>query len=132
MTFKHKLSRRLALLKDRWVLLSVTTPAAALAVWACERPVAGPQAPSRPVVRIVYHPDSVTLNPSVTRQFVAYGRTEAGDSVAVAVGWSASGGTITGGGLYTADTIAGSYTVTATATSPRTTVSKIGSTHVRN
>src|ERR1051326_5260323 len=50
MTFKHKLSRRLALLKDRWVLLSVTTPAAALAVWACERPVAGPQAPSSPVV----------------------------------------------------------------------------------
>src|ERR1051326_9475248 len=85
MTFKHKLSRRLALLKDRWVLLSVTTPAAALAVWACERPVAGPQAPSSPVVRIVTLPDSVTLNPSDTRQFVAYGRTEAGDSVAVAV-----------------------------------------------
>ena len=123
MTFKHKLSRRLALLKDRWVLLFVTTPAAALAVWACERPVAGPQAPSSPVVRIVTLPDSVTLNPSDTRQFVAYGRTEAGDSVAVAVSWSASGGTITGGGLYTADTIAGSYTVTATATSPSTTVS---------
>src|ERR1051325_10018574 len=114
MTFKHKLSRRLALLKDRWVLLSVTTPAAALAVWACESPVAGPQAPTSPVVRIVTLPDSATLNPSDKRHFLAYGRTEAGDSVAVAVGWSASGGTITGGGLYTADTIAGSYTVTAT------------------
>jgi len=39
------------------------------------------------------------------------------------VGWSASGGTITGGGLYTADTVAGSYAVTATATSPSTAVS---------
>ncbi|HEY6159337.1 MAG TPA: Ig-like domain-containing protein, partial [Gemmatimonadales bacterium] len=123
MTFKHKLSRRLALLKDRWALLSVTTCAAALAVWACARPVTDPQAPSSPVVRIVTLPDSVTLNPGDTRQFVAYGRTEAGDSVPVAVGWSASGGTITGGGLYTADTVAGSYAVTATATSPSTAVS---------
>jgi len=130
MTFKHKLSRRLALLKDRWVLLSVTTHAAALAVWACERPVTGPQAPSTPVVRIVTLPDSVTLNPSDMRQFVAYGRTQAGDSVPVAVSWSASGGTITGGGLYTADTVAGSYTVTATATSPSTAVS--GSAVVKN
>src|SRR6184192_214357 len=130
MTFKHKLSRRLALLKDRWVLLSVTTHAAALAVWACERPVTGPQAPSTPVVRIVTLPDSVTLNPSDMRQFVAYGRTQAGDSVPVAVRWSASGGTITGGGLYTADTVAGNYTVTATATSPSTAVS--GSAVVKN
>jgi len=130
MTFKHKLSRRLALLKDRWVLLSVTTHAAALAVWACERPVTGPQAPNSPVVRIVTFPDSVTLNPSDMRQFVAYGRTQAGDSVPVAVSWSASGGTITGGGLYTADTVAGSYTVTATATSPSTAAS--GSAVVKN
>src|SRR5947207_1622900 len=129
MTFKHKLSRRLALLKDRRVLLSVTH-AAALAVWACERPVTGPQAPNSPVVRIVTLPDSVTLNPGDMRQFVAYGRTQAGDSVPVAVSWSASGGTITGGGLYTADTVAGSYTVTATATSPSTAVS--GSAVVKN
>src|SRR6266571_5347341 len=130
MTFKYKLSRRLALLKDRWVLLSVTTHAAALAVGACARPVTGPQAPNSPVVRIVTLPDSVTLNPSDMRQFVAYGRTQAGDSVPVAVSWSASGGTITGGGLYTADTVAGSYTVTATATSPSTAVS--GSAVVKN
>ena len=130
MTFKYKLSRRLALLKDRWVLLAVTTHAVALAVGACARPVTGPQAPNSPVVRIVTLPDSVTLNPSDMRQFVAYGRTQAGDSVPVAVSWSASGGTITGGGLYTADTVAGSYTVTATATSPSTAVS--GSAVVKN
>ncbi len=53
MTFKYKLSRRLALLKDRWVLLAVTTHAVALAVGACARPVTGPQAPNSPVVRIV-------------------------------------------------------------------------------
>src|SRR5256714_14930749 len=104
--------------------------AAALALWACERPVTGPQAPNSPVVRIVTLPDSVTLNPSDMRQFVAYGRTQAGDSVPVAVSWSASGGTITGGGLYTADTVAGNYTVTATATSPSTAAS--GSAVVKN
>src|SRR5256886_1180397 len=130
MTFKYKLSRRLALLKDRWVLLSVTTHAVALAVGACARPVTGPQAPNSPVVRIVTLPDSVTLNPSDMRQFVAYGRTQAGDSVPVAVSWSVSGGTITGGGLYTAHTVAGTYTVTATATSPSTAVS--GSALVKN
>src|SRR5205823_14335123 len=86
--------------------------------------------PNSPVVRIVTLPDSVTLNPSDMRQFVAYGRTQAGDSVPVAVSWSASGGTITGGGLYTADTVAGSYTVTATATSPSTAAS--GSAVVKN
>src|SRR5438094_694232 len=38
-----------------------------------------------------------------------------GDSVAVVVSWSASGGSITSSGLYAADTNAGTYQVTATA-----------------
>src|SRR2546430_4255551 len=102
MTFKYKLSRRLALLKDRWVLLSVTTHAVALAVGACARPVTGPQAPNSPVVRIVTPPDSVTLNPSDMPQLVAYGRTQARDSVPVPLSWGVAGAPITGGGLYTA------------------------------
>jgi len=85
-------------------------------VAACERPVGPTQPPpGDPVVQIVSSPTSVTLDPYQTQQFLAYGRTQAGDSVAVVASWSASGGTITSGGLYAADTNAGTYQVTATA-----------------
>src|SRR2546429_3004830 len=110
MPFTFKLSQRLARMK-----LPLAIAAAAFA--ACELPVrvTDPTPPNSPVVQIVSSPDSVTLDPDQTQQFVAYGRTQAGDSVAVAVTWSASGGTITGGGLYTANSVAGNYQVTATA-----------------
>jgi len=110
MPFTFKLSQRLARMK-----LPLAIAAAAFA--ACELPVrvTDPTPPNSPVVQIVSSPDTVTLDPDQTQQFVAYGRTQAGDSVAVAVSWSASGGTITSGGLYTANGVAGSYQVTATA-----------------
>src|SRR5216117_3911013 len=110
MPFTFKLSVRLARMK-----LPLAIAAAAFA--ACELPVrvTDPTPPNSPVVQIVSSPDTVTLDPDQTQQFVAYGRTQAGDSVAVAVSWSASGGTITSGGLYTANSVAGSYQVTATA-----------------
>src|SRR5437016_633516 len=115
MPFTFKLSQRLARMK-----LPLATAAAAFA--ACELPVrvTDPTPPNSPVVQIVSSPDSVTLDPDQTQQFVAYGRTQAGDSVAVAVSWSASGGTITGGGFYTANSVAGNYQVTATAQVPAT------------
>ena len=111
MPFTFKLSKRLALIKASLAL------AAALLAVACERMVhvTGPNQPSSPVVQIVVSPDTVTLDPYQSRQFLAYGRTQAGDSVAVAASWNVQGGTITSGGLYTADTIAGTYQVTATA-----------------
>src|SRR2546428_21159 len=109
MPFTFKLSKRLALSKT-----AVALPAALLA--ACEKPLrlTSPTPPG-PVVQVVTSPDSVTLDPYQAQQFVAYGRTQAGESVAVAVSWSTSGGTITSSGLYTADSIVGSYQVTATA-----------------
>src|SRR6266704_2737055 len=109
MPFTFKLSKRLALMKA-----SLAAAAAALA--ACKPiPTTAPQVPSTSVVQVVTAPDTLTLNPYETRQFVAYGRTQAGDSVAVAVRWTASGGAIAADGLYTADTIPGDYLVTATA-----------------
>src|SRR6266700_2070947 len=113
MPFTFKLSQRLARMK-----LPLAIAAAAFA--ACELPVrvTDPNPPNSPVVQIVSSPATVTLDPDQTQQFVAYGRTQAGDSVAVAVSWSASGGTITGGGLYTANGVAGNYQVTATAQVP--------------
>src|SRR5437879_13550895 len=84
-------------------------------VAACQRPVGLTQPPQGdPVVQIVSSPTSVTLDPYQTQQFLAYGRTQAGDSVAVVVSWSASGGTITSGGMYAADTSAGTYQVKET------------------
>src|SRR5207249_7076512 len=99
-----------------------------------------PTPPNSPVVQIVSSPDTVTLDPDQTQQFVAYGRTQAGDSVAVAVSWSASGGTITSGGLYTANSVAGNYQVTATAqvpasaapTAPAISTTVSGSSQVKN
>src|SRR6266566_3087832 len=113
MPFTFKLSVRLARMK-----LPLAIAAAAFA--ACELPVrvTDPTPPNSPVVQIVSSPDTVTLDPDQTQQFVAYGRTQAGDSVAVAVSWSASGGTVASGGLYTANGVAGNYQVTATAQVP--------------
>src|SRR2546426_313895 len=127
MPFTFKLSQRLARMK-----LPLAVAAAAFA--ACEQPVriTDPTPPNSSVVQVVIVPDTVTLNPYQTRQFLAYGRTQAGDSVAVAVRWSASGGAITADGSYSADTIAGDYLVTATvqATSTAPTAAASGTTQV--
>jgi calcineurin-like phosphoesterase family protein len=50
----------------------------------------------------------------VSRQFSAYGRNSAGDSLAVAVRFSATGGTITPSGMFTAGAAAGGFAVMAT------------------
>src|SRR5213593_5161357 len=135
MPFTFKLSKRLARIKR-----SLGIAAAAIA--ACEQPIkiTDPTPPNSPVVQLVIVPDTVTLNPYQTQQFVAYGRTQAGDSVAATVSWSASGGAITSGGLYTANSVAGNYQVTATAqvpasaasTAPAISTTVSGSSQVKN
>jgi hypothetical protein len=60
-------------------------------------------------------PGSVSLASAATKQFSAYGRTTAGDSVAVNVVFTATGGTVTASGLYTAGPTAGSFRVIAAA-----------------
>jgi uncharacterized protein YjdB len=126
MPFTFKIPVRLALMKASLVLV------AAAGVPACgglqDRRLTGPTPPNAVVTQVVTSPDSITLDPKQTRQFLAYGRTQSGDSVAVAVRWTASGGAITPGGVYTADTLAGSYLVTATAMSSAAT----GSSRVKN
>src|SRR2546422_3697540 len=102
MTFKHKLSARLARL---WVTLAVVGV-------ACER-LAAPTGPA-PVVQIVILPESLTVAPAQQIQFAAYGRTSAGDSTGVAVTWGTSGGSIVGNGSYTAGTASGGFLRTAT------------------
>ena len=70
----------------------------------------------RLIARIVLAPAAVTLAAAGTQQFAAWGVRNTGDSVAVAVTYSATGGSITSGGLYTAGPTAGSYRVIARQT----------------
>src|SRR5437867_4536154 len=67
------------------------------------------------LAQVVVVPRSVSLPTGGTQQFVAYGRLNNGDAVAVNVTVSAQGGTISSCGLYTAGSIPGGYVVTATA-----------------
>jgi hypothetical protein len=62
---------------------------------------------------VVLKPATYSMTTGTTRQFTAYGYDSLGDSVAVAVTFSATGGTITSSGLYTAGATAGSYRVIA-------------------
>jgi hypothetical protein len=76
--------------------------------------VAPPTTPPPPVLaQVTLLPASVTLAPGTTKQFSAYGLTTAGDSTAVNVAFSATGGTVTSGGLFTAGSTAGSFRVIA-------------------
>jgi hypothetical protein len=87
-------------------IVTITAPA----------PPPPPPPPPAPVLeKVTLLPTGATLAPSATRQFVAYGRTAAGDSIDVNVVFTATGGTVTPEGLYTAGATAGSYRVIATS-----------------
>ncbi len=114
MAYRHKLSCRLALLRD---LLLLLLPVAVGVT--CERPLAAPTNPAAPVTQIVVVPESLTVDPAQQVKFVAYGRSAAGDSTGAAVAWSTTGGTVTSDGMFTADTLAGDFLVTATSSQPK-------------
>jgi hypothetical protein len=64
---------------------------------------------------VILSPVSTSLSTGKTKQFAAYGLNSVGDSVAVAVTFGATGGSITSSGLYTAGSTAGAYRVVAQA-----------------
>ena len=72
-------------------------------------------APPEPIAALFLVPATADLPAGGTLQFAAYGRTAAGDSVGAAVSYSATGGTIAAGGLYTAGGTGGNYQVVATS-----------------
>ena len=67
--------------------------------------------PAAQNVGITVSPTSATVNAGSAEQFSAYVR----GTTNTAVTWTASGGTVSANGLYTAPASAGSYTVTATS-----------------
>jgi hypothetical protein len=87
---------------------------AAVSVTASAEPAPEP-APAPALAQVVLKPASVTLATGASRQFAVYGVNSVGDSVLVQVAFTATGGSVTGGGLYTAGTAPGTYRVIATA-----------------
>jgi hypothetical protein len=70
------------------------------------------------VRQILVTPQSVSLSPGQTQQFTARGVTITNDTIPVRVTWSATGGTITQSGLFTASTSSGPISVVAELAPP--------------
>src|SRR5439155_24827455 len=87
MTFKPKLSARLALMRDRCVTV-FTAVIALAAVHACRQPLT----PAQPGSRIAISPRTLSLQQNQTSDFTAVGFTSTGDTATVAVSWSVSSG----------------------------------------
>src|SRR2546428_11349527 len=85
MTFKHKLSARLALMKDALLVL-------ALAALGCEKPLAVTDPSASIILQIT--PKSVTVPTDGAAQLMAVALTPAGDTATIDVNWSVTGGTI--------------------------------------
>jgi plastocyanin len=66
-----------------------------------------------PVTDVILVPEHATVTAGDIVQFAAYGRTDGGDSVAVTLAYTATGGTIAADGRYTAGGAAGTYRVVA-------------------
>ncbi|MGH6690543.1 MAG: Ig-like domain-containing protein, partial [Gammaproteobacteria bacterium] len=95
MTFKHKLSRRLALLRG---VLAVAAALAASCITPPDERLSGPR---DALTRILILPDSLAAQQGQVVEFVAVGLTSGGDTANVAVRWAVTGGTITEVGIRT-------------------------------
>ena len=119
MSFKHKLSKRLAI---SW---RGAPGLVSLAVMLSCRPAGqGLTDPTDAV--LVISPDQVALDYQQTVQFTAFLRGQDGDSAPATVQWRATGGSITEQGAFTSDTIPGEFLVTAEDASGRTANASVG------
>ena len=94
MTFKHKLSCRLALMRDRWMVLS-TVALALAALAACEKPISLTGPDTSAVLRLVISPKVLTLRPHQVADFTAVGLTSTGVTGSTHVSWSVTSGSMT-------------------------------------
>src|SRR2546427_497958 len=115
MTFKHKLSSRLALLKDRVVLASLAGLVTA-AIVACELPVRATD-PGSTIADLLVSPKTLTLRQNATADFTAVGFMSTGDSASVAGGLSVTAGSIIDTSGNGPETGAGTGSAPITATS---------------
>jgi hypothetical protein len=71
-------------------------------------------APTATLQSVILTPSTVSLTTGGTRQFAATGEMSDNSTSSVAVTWSATGGTISSAGFYTAGSVAGTYRVVGT------------------
>jgi hypothetical protein len=128
MTYTFKLARRLAVARSGHAALSSCLLLAACAggdQFSSNDHLAstdGLDASARPagkgkktLLAVEITPATVTLSPAAPQQFVAAGRYSDGSTRSLSVGWVATGGAVTGSGLYTAGSAVGRYHVIATS-----------------
>ena len=65
------------------------------------------------VIQIFIRPKNITVPAGGSQGFAVYGRRNSGDSVSVNVAYAATGGSISGSGMYSAPQSAGNYLVIA-------------------
>ncbi|HUR93354.1 MAG TPA: hypothetical protein VMY76_02140 [Gemmatimonadales bacterium] len=65
--------------------------------------------------KVILTPASASVAPKSTTQFSVSGRTSAGETATVSATWTATGGTVSNTGIYTAGTVPGTYRVIAKA-----------------
>jgi hypothetical protein len=73
-----------------------------------------PEPPPPNLIAIEVTPAAATVQSGLTQQFTAIGRLSDNSTTAVPVTWSATGGIVSAGGVYTAGAAPGSYRVIAT------------------
>ena len=93
MTFLHKLAHRLARLRGRLAGVALTLLATAL-VGSCEKPVGITDSGTNNVAQFVVYPHTMTLRTGQTADFMAVALASTGDTVSVAVTWSATSGAV--------------------------------------
>ena len=74
---------------------------------------APPPPPPPTLASVIVTPAAASLAAGATQRFASYGRNTDGDSVAVPVTYTATGGTITTAGLYTAGSTGGTFRIIA-------------------
>ncbi len=111
MNYTFKLSRRLSVL---WPRCEYAMSASLIFgfMLACT-PADSTLEPAPTVTQLIISPETTTVVPGVPEQFTTSGLLSDGTATPVSVDFTATGGTITVDGTYTADSILGDYQVTA-------------------
>jgi hypothetical protein len=110
MAYRHKLSCRLALLRDLFTLI---VPLATAVTW--QRPSAPLSGPTSRVEPRIVVPKTPPLDPTQQVTLIAPDGSETGDSPSVAEASTASGGTIAPDGVARADQAFGSLLAATTS-----------------
>jgi len=98
-------------MSNRALLFSLAATMLAMACAVVDQ--TSPATTTSDISEILISPNSVSIAAGQSVQFEATGRTPSGQTRAIRVRWSATGGTIDANGLYTADSMPGAFEVTA-------------------